>query len=157
MTAPGSLTTTTAAEGGTDRPARPLVAILLATGLLIVVAFEAALTLGAPLGAAAMGGANPGTLPHSARLVTGIGALVWSLAVLVVLARGDRAVVPVPPAVARVGTWVILGLLGLGALLNFASSSPWERWGWGPFTLIMFGLCLVLARSGSSAHPVTRE
>ena len=101
-------------------------------------AFQAALTLGAPLGAAAMGGTNPGTLPHALRFVTGIATLVWLLAALLVLARGGRARVPVPPAVARAGTWVLVGLLGLGTLMKFASSSLWERFGWGPSTLTMF-------------------
>jgi hypothetical protein len=137
------------------RPVRPRVAIVLAAGLLIVVAFQAALTFGAPYGAAAQGGTNPGRLPDALRLVTGLGAVVWLFAALVVLARGGRALVPLPDAVARVGTWVVVGLLGLGALLNFASSSPWERFGWGPFTLVMFVLCVLLARSGSPGHRAT--
>jgi hypothetical protein len=33
-------------------------------------------------------------------------------------------------------------------LMNFASSSPWERFGWGPFTLVLFLLGVVLARGG---------
>ena len=71
-----------------DRPVRPRVAIVLAAGLLIVVAFQAALTFGAPFGAAAQGGTNPGRLPDALRLVTGLGAVVWLFAALVVLARG---------------------------------------------------------------------
>jgi len=127
---------------------RPRVAVALAVGLLIVTAFQAVLTLGAPLGAAAMGGTNPGQLPDSVRLVTGVFTVVWLFAALLVLARGGRALVPLPQAVYRRGTWVLVGLLGLGALMQFASSSPWERFGWGPFTLAMFVLGVVLARSG---------
>jgi len=147
------MTTGTTVRRTNDRPGRPVVATVLATGLLIVVAFQAALTLGAPFGAAAMGGTNQGTLPDEVRFVTGFLALVWFLAALIVLARGGRALVPVPPAVARVGTWVLVGLLGLGSVMNFASPSPWERFGWGPFTLVMFGLCVVLARSGQPREP----
>lgn len=135
-----------------DRPVRPRLATVLATGLLIVVAFQAALTFGAPFGAAAQGGTNPGQLPDALRVVTGLGAVVWLLATLVVLARGGRALVPLPDALARVGIWVVVGLLGVGALMNFASSSPWERFGWGPFTLVMFVLGVVLARSGRPGH-----
>ena len=40
---------------------RPLVAAVLAVCCLIVAAFQAALTLGAPLGAAALGGASSGS------------------------------------------------------------------------------------------------
>lgn len=151
------MTPETTARRRNNRPVRPVVATALATCLLIVVAFQAALTLGAPFGAATMGGSNPGVLPHAWRLVTGFAALVWFLAAIVVMARGGRALVPVPPAVSGAGTWVLVGLLGLGAVMNFASPSPGERFGWAPITLLMFGLCLVLARSGSPRHPAARR
>ena len=143
---------TTKPRRADHRPVRPRVAIALAVGLLIVVAFQAALTLGAPLGAAAQGGANPGRLPDVNRLVTGVGAVVWLCAALVVLARGGRALVPLPHAIARVGTWLVTALLGSGVLLNCLSSSPWERFGWAPFTLVMLILGAVLARSGPPGH-----
>lgn len=129
-----------------DQPDRPPVAVVLAGGLLIVTAFQAALTLGAPFGAAALGGTNPGQLPHAARLVTGFSSGMWLFAALLVLARGGFALLPLPEAVARVGTWVLVGLLGLGALMNLVSSSPWERFGWGPYTLVLSMLGVVLAR-----------
>ena len=97
-----------------------------------------------------MGGTDPGRLPNAVRFVTGVQALVWLFAALVVLARGGVAWVPLPEAVPRVGTWVFVALLGVGTLMQFASSSPWERFGWGPFTLSLLILCLTLARSGSS-------
>lgn len=131
-----------------DQPVAPRVAVVLAGGLLIVTAFQAALTFGAPLGAAAQGGTNPGQLPDALRVVTGLAAVMYLFAALLVLARGGHALVPLPQAVARVGTWVLVGLLGLGALMNFASSSPWERFGWGPFTLVLLILAVVLVRSG---------
>ncbi len=131
-----------------DQPVRPRVAMVLAGGLLIVTAFQAALTFGAPLGAAAQGGTNAGQLPDDLRLVTGILTVVWLFAALLVLARGGHALVPLPEAVSRVGTWVLVGLLSLGALMNFASSSSWERYGWGPYTLVLLILGVVLARSG---------
>jgi hypothetical protein len=121
---------------------------VLAGGLLIVTAFQAALTFGAPLGAAAQGGTNSGQLSDDLWLVTAINAVIWLFAVLLVLARGGHALVSLPEAVSRVGTWVLVALLGLGALMNFASSSPWERFGWGPFTLVLLILGVVLARSG---------
>ncbi len=145
--------TRTTAQRTNDQAARRRVAVVLATGLLIVTAFQAALTFGAPFGAAALGGKNPGQLPDALRLVTGFSAFVWLFATLLVLARGGRALAPLPEGLVRVGTWVLVGLLGLGALMNFASSSPWERFGWGPFTLVMFTLCVVLARSGRPDHP----
>ena len=131
-----------------QRPVRRDVALTLAAGLLVVVAFQAALTLGAPFGAAAQGGTNPGQLPDELRIASGVGAFVFLFASLVVLARGGCNLVHLPAAVVRVGTWVIVAMLGVGALMNFASSSPWERYGWGPFTVVLFVLSVVLGRSG---------
>jgi hypothetical protein len=93
----------------------------------------------------------PGKLPDAIRLVTGFQTAVWLFAALLVLARGGRALIPLPETVSRIGTWVLVGLLGLGALMNFASSSPWERFGWGPFTLVLVVFGVILARSGSPA------
>ena len=133
----------------TKRPVRRGVASALATGLLIVAAFQAALTLGAPWGAAAQGGTNPGRLPDDLRLASGIAAIVFLLAALIVLAKGGRNDPHLPPVVVRVGTWVIVVLLGVGVLMNAASSSPWERYGWAPFTLVLFVLSVLLVRGGS--------
>jgi hypothetical protein len=142
---------TMTSEHTNDQPVRPRVAVVLAAGLLAVTAFQAALTLGAPLGAAAQGGTNPGQLPDALRLVTGLFVVVWFFAGLLVLARGGIALLPLPTGVTKLGTWVLVGLLGLGALMNFASSSPWERFGWGPFTFVLLILAVVLARSGLPA------
>jgi CubicO group peptidase (beta-lactamase class C family) len=125
----------------------------LAAGLLIVVAFQTALTLGAPLGFAAQGGTNPGQLPDALRLVTGLTVPVWLFATLLVLARGGRALLPLPRRVTQLGTWLLVGLLGVGTLLNLASSSPWERFGWAPFNLLLLVLGVVLARSGLPPKP----
>ena len=86
-------------------------------------------------------------MPGSFRLVTALTALVWLFATLIILARGGFTTSPLPRTVATWGTWVLVGLLGVATLLNFASSSPWERFGWGPFSLTMFALCIALARS----------
>jgi hypothetical protein len=130
-----------------ERPRRPRVAAVMAVGCLLVAAFQVALTLGAPLGAAALGGSSSGPLPESLRYVTALTALVWLFGTLVVLARGGYTISPLPRAVATRGTWVLVGTLGVATLLNFASSSPWERFGWGPFSLAMLVLCITLARS----------
>ena len=145
------MTTHPMGEPAHDRPARPRVAAAMAVGCLIVTAFQATVTLGAPFGAAAMGGTIHGQLPDAIRLVTGFQTAVWLFAVLLVLARGGRALVPLPEAVSRIGTWVLVGLLGVGAVMNCASSSPWERFGWAPFTLILLILGVALARSGLPA------
>lgn len=133
------------------RPVRAGISIAVAVGFLIVVAFQLALTLGAPLGAAAMGGINPGQLPAELRLVSAFGVLFWIFATFIVLARGGLAVSPLPRGLARWGTWALVGYLALGVLMNAASFSAWERFGWAPFILILFILTLLLARGGLPA------
>ena len=149
---------TTTSSSADRRPANDLtprrrVAAVAAIGFLIIASFQVALAFGAPLGAAAFGGANAGQLPQQLRIASAGAAVVWLLAALVVLARGGFAVSPLPKAVSRWGTWMLVGLLAVGTLLNFASSSPWERFGWGPFSLTMLILCLTLARGGSGSRP----
>ena len=122
------------------------VAILAAIGFLAIAAFQVALALGAPLGRAAWGGAHE-RLPRSLRIGSAIAVVVWVFASLVILGRGGLPVVALPPIAIDWGPWVLVGLSALGAIVNFASSSPWERFGWGPLALILAALCLVLAIS----------
>ena len=136
------------------RPPSRRVAAGLAVGCLVVAAFQIALTLGAPLGAAALGGTISGPLPGNLRFVTALTALVWLFGTLVVLARGGFTTSPMPRTVAMWGTWVLVGLLGVATLLNVASSSPWERFGWAPYSLTMLIPCLTLARSRPPAYRI---
>jgi hypothetical protein len=122
-------------------------AMAAAVGFLVIAAFEATLALGAPLGRAAMGGFYEQQLPMGLRIVAGVGVGLWLLAVLIVLGRAGFEVIPLPAAILRWGTWVLVGLLFVGAVMNIASSSPWERFGGAPVALILGVLCLIVARS----------
>lgn len=54
----------------------------------------------------------------------------------------------------RVGAWALVGILPLGALMNLASSSPWEeRYGWAPFTVLLVVATFVTARGRTSDEP----
>ena len=66
-------------------------------------------------------------LPAGLRIVAGFATLFWPLAALVVLRRGGYRVPLISMRVSRAGTWVLVGLLSLGVLMNLASSSDWER------------------------------
>jgi hypothetical protein len=94
---------------------------------------------GAPFGAAAWGGATPGPLPADLRVASAVAAGVWVLAAIVVLSRAGSRVVALPAGVTRWGTWILVGVLAVGAVMNVASPSPWERHGWGPFSLVLAG------------------
>ncbi|MCU1584557.1 MAG: hypothetical protein JWM49_1113 [Microbacteriaceae bacterium] len=131
-----------------ERPVRRRAAMAAAAGFLVVAAFEVALALGAPFGAAAFGGTNAGTLPPPLRVAGGVSAAVWIFAALLILSRGGLSIAPLPKSLARRGTWILAGYLGLGTVMNVASSSPWERYGWASFSLAMMILCIVVARGG---------
>lgn len=117
-----------------------------AAGFVAISGFQVALALGAPLGEAAWGGTHV-HLPLGLRIASGFAAAFWILAALVVFRRAGYRLSPVPVSVSRWGTWVLVGVLALGALMNFASSSPWERFLFGPVALLLALLCLVVARS----------
>jgi hypothetical protein len=65
-------------------------------------------------------------------IASGVAVGVYVLAALIVLGRVGVRDVPLPYGVLRWGTWTLAGLMLLGALPNLASSSGWERFGWGP-------------------------
>lgn len=110
-----------------------------------VVAFQAALALGAPWGAAAWGGQHPGVLPPRLRIASGVAAVaIYPIIIALVLAAAgfiDDGWVPVDPTILMSALAI---LLGLGALANFASLSPRERW-WGPVALAVALSCAVIA------------
>lgn len=55
-----------------------------------------------------------------------------------------------PQAVLRWGIWILVVILPVGALLNFASPSNWERFLGGPVALVLGMLCFFVARNGPS-------
>ena len=122
-------------------------AAVAAGGFLVVASFQVALALGAPFGAAAWGGERTGQLPSDLRVASAFQAGFWSLAALTVLARGRFERSPVPFSASRWGTWALVALLALGTVMNLASSSGWERFGWAPVILALTLVCTKLART----------
>jgi hypothetical protein len=119
-------------------------AVIAAVGFVAIAVFQAALAFGAPLGRAAWGGTRA-HLPPGLRVASGIAAVFWSIAAAVVLARAGVGAT-VLPEVARWGTWILVVVLGLGAVMNAASSSPWERYLWAPLSLGLAVVCFFVAR-----------
>jgi hypothetical protein len=117
---------------------------LAAAGFVVIAAFQVALALGAPLGRAAWGGAHV-RLPIRLRIASAFADVVWIVAALVVLARAGVEASPIPTSVARWATWVLVGLVAIGALANFASRSRWERFLWGPVATVLTLLTVAVA------------
>ena len=84
-------------------------------------------------------------MPTGFRIASGIAAGAWIVAAFVVLGRVGYSVSPFPPAVERVGTWVLFGLLAVGAIMNLASRSKWERFLMSPVAALLSVLCLIVA------------
>ena len=120
-------------------------AILAVTLLGVITAFQLALAFGAPWGAAAWGGQSPGVLPTRLRIASGVVALVvYPLVIALVLASAgmiDDGWLPVDGTLIM---WALAGLLGVGALMNFASRSRPER-SWGAVALTIALCCVIIA------------
>ena len=124
----------------------PQSAATLATiGFLVLGAFQLGLVLGLPWGRAAWGGRNPGRLPQRLRVGSAISLVIYVIAALLVLDRAGMPIIDVPDVVSRWGIWFVVVVMALGAIVNAASSSPYERFGWAPFAAVMALLCLVVA------------
>jgi hypothetical protein len=129
-----------AVTGGTARSA----AAMAAVGFVLVACFQVALALGAPWGKAAWGGAHE-RLPNGLRIASSFAVILWLAAALVVLTRAGYDWSPLPFSVARWGTWVLVGILLLGTLVNLASRSRLERLTQTPIAAILSILCLLVA------------
>ena len=122
------------------------IGIFAAIGLLLIAALEAALALGAPWGRAAWGGGSD-RLPTRLRVASGVAAIVWVFAALVVLERVGFDVPLVSSDLAEVAIWVVAGVLVLGTVVNLASRSRLERAIWAPASLVLAILTILVATS----------
>lgn len=119
---------------------------LAAIGCFGIAAFQVALAAGAPFGRAAWGGAHE-RLPRNLRVASAVAAGVWVLVALIVLAGAGFEASPISVSVADRATWVVAGLLLVGAVMNFISRSRSERLIWGPVALVLAGLTVFVANA----------
>jgi hypothetical protein len=125
-------------------------ALACAAGLLVIAGFQVALALGAPLGRAAWGGRTD-RLPARLRVASAVAAVLWVVAAVVVLDHAGIGPGLVPPSVTSWAIWLLAGLLAVGAVVNLASSSRWERFGWAPISALLAIGCGALAAGGPPA------
>lgn len=125
----------------------------IAAVLLIaaVAAFQLALALGAPLGAAVFGGRAPtrdGVLTAPFRVLAIVQALILLLFGWILLARTAVVTAPVlASATLAWATWVIVAFLVLNTVANLSAPHPVERWVMGSITFVLAGLGLFIALS----------
>jgi hypothetical protein len=121
------------------------IAVLAAVLIAAMSIFQILLAVGLPLGHAAFGGENR-VLSKRLRCVGAINVLVFFVAFDIVLARsGLLGGVSQSSSLARIGTWVLVGVFGLSTLANVASRSRWERRLMAPVGLVLAVCCLTVA------------
>jgi hypothetical protein len=121
--------------------------IVAVIGFVGIAAFQAAIAAGAPLGRAAWGGTHV-RVPQRFRIASAVAFVVWIVAALVALARAGVDASPIPFSASRWAIWVLVVILPIGAVMNAASRSSWERFLWAPVALVLAVLCLALALEG---------
>jgi hypothetical protein len=94
----------------------------------VLIAFQLALAAGAPYGAAAWGGRNPGVLSTRLRVASAfVGLVVYPFMAAVVLAALGVIDDDWFPFDLDVAMWLLAGFFALGVLANAISQSPPER------------------------------
>ena len=120
-------------------------AILAVVLLGAIVVFQLALAFGVPWGAMAWGGRNPGVLPTRLRIASAVVAVVvYPLVIALVLAAAGLIGDEWLPVDRTLVMWVLTGVLGVGALMNFGSRSRPERL-WGAVALTIALCCVIIA------------
>jgi hypothetical protein len=121
-------------------------AIIYAVVSLAVSAFQVALSLGAPWGEYAMGGAFPGQFPPALRVGAVIQAALLIGMALIVLARAGL-ILPGWRRASRWIIWFIVGFAVLGLVLNLITPSAGERAIWAPTALVLLISITIVAFS----------
>ena len=122
------------------------VALAVCLVLAALAVFQLLLISGAPLGRFAWGGQHT-VLPARLRVGSAVSVLLYGLFALIVLERAGLSALFTDERVGRIGTWVLVGYLSLGVLMNAVSRSKPERYLMTPVALLLAGLCLLVARA----------
>ena len=119
-------------------------AVVFAAASAGVILFQVGLALGAPWGAYAMGGVNPGRFPPALRVAAAVQAVVIALLVVVVLSSADLVL---PGLADQFGwlIWLAVGFSAVSVVLNAITRSPVERRLWLPVAAVMLLSSVVVA------------
>lgn len=109
----------------------------------VVVLFQLCLALGAPWGAASMGGRFPGKYPPKMRSVAIVNMLILAFLILVVLVRADM-LLPRFRSMSNIAIWFVVTFSALSLVLNIITPSKTERI-WAPAAAISLVTSLVVA------------
>ena len=123
-------------------------AVLFATVVAGVIAFQIALALGAPWGSYAMGGGAPGRFPATLRAAAVVQAALLALISAIVLSRAGL-VLPAWSDASRWLIWLVVAISLVAVVLNAISPSAGERRLWVPVAVVMLGSSFLVALVGA--------
>jgi len=121
-----------------------IAAVAFAVASAAVILFQVGLSLGAPWGAYAMGGANPGRFPPALRVTAAVQALVIGFLTVGVLSDADL-VLPVLADGLPWLVWLAVGFSAVSVVLNAITRSSVERRLWLPVAAVMLGSSVLVA------------
>jgi cytochrome bd-type quinol oxidase subunit 2 len=116
------------------------IAHFYATACLAIAFFQIALIAGVPLGRYTQGGQHEGALPVSGRIVAAVSIPVVLFQALAILSAAGFPGLGWP---AWTG-WVAFAVQIVTTILNWITPSKPERAVWGPVTLVMSAMALVV-------------
>ena len=116
------------------------IAHLYGTACLANVFFQIALILGAPLGRYTQGGSHAGALPVSGRILAAVSIPVILFQALAILSAAGFPGLNWPIWTG----WAAFGVQLVTTVLNWITPSKPERAVWGPITLVMSAMALVV-------------
>ena len=112
--------------------------------VLIVIAFQLALALGAPWGSYAMGGVFPGRFPPRMRVAAVVQAELLGLVAAIVLASANVVFQMLDPEL-RWLIWLPVAVSAAAVVLNLITPSAGERRIWVPVSLVLLASSLLVA------------
>ena len=118
-----------------------IIAYLYCALILLVIAFQFGLMLGAPWGEMAMGGKYPGKFPPAMRAAASIQIFILALFAGVVLSRAGLMFANYSQ-LSQWAIWIVVVFSLIGAIMNIITPSKKERLLWAPVAIGLF-LCAV--------------
>jgi hypothetical protein len=119
-------------------------AVLICVVLGVLAVFQALLIAGLPIGRFAWGGQHD-VLPRKLRIGSAVSIVLYIVFAAIVLDAATLTDVIPSAAFTAVAVWVLTGYFALGVIMNGISRSKPERFTMAPVSLVLAGLCLVVA------------
>ena len=120
-----------------------IVGVMATLGFMLISGFEAGLAIGHALQHPHN---NNNAVPTYLRVASGISSVLWLYAAAIVLHRSGLINLGLSPEYTKGATYGLAASMIFGALLVWFSPFSVDRWTWGPLTIGLAILCLVLAR-----------